>query len=81
VIIVQGNGIIKKISVNKKLGAITRRPQVLICYDLLERLTNEKEDLIFETKPELFSIGTITISKETILLWSIGVSKIKVNEV
>jgi hypothetical protein len=48
------------------LGIETKQPQVLVCYDLLERLTNEKEDLIFETKPELFSIGTIIISNETI---------------
>jgi hypothetical protein len=47
VIIVQGNGIIKTILVNKKLGAKTKRPQVLVCYDLLEGLTNEEEDLNF----------------------------------
>jgi len=49
VIIVQGNRIVKTISINKKLGAETIRPQILICYDLLEGLTNEGEDLIFET--------------------------------
>ncbi len=31
VIIVQGNGIIKTILVNKKLGAKTKKPQVLVC--------------------------------------------------
>jgi hypothetical protein len=35
VIIVQGNRIIVTILVNKKLGAKTRRPQVLVCYDLM----------------------------------------------
>jgi len=55
------------------LGVETRRPQVLICYDLMEGLTNEEENLIFETKLELFSIGTITLSKETILLLNVGV--------
>jgi hypothetical protein len=80
VIIVQCNGIIRTITINKKLGAKIKRPQVLVCYDLLEGLTNEKEDLIFEIEPELFSIGTIIISKETISLLSIGVSKIKINE-
>ncbi len=79
-IIVQGNGIIKTISINKKLGAITRRPQVLICYDLLERLIDEEEDMIFETKPKLFLTGTITISDETISLLSIGVLEIKISE-
>jgi hypothetical protein len=59
-IIVQGNGIIITILVNRKLGIETRRPQVLVCYDLMEGLINEEEYLIFETKPKLFSIGTIT---------------------
>ncbi len=72
VIIVQGNDtIIKKLG-NKKLGVETRRPQVLICYDLMEGLTNEEENLIFETKLELFSIGTITLSKEIFLLLNVG---------
>jgi hypothetical protein len=62
------------------LGAKSKRPQVLVCYDLLEGLTNEKEDLLFETKLELFSIGTIIISNETISLSSIRVSKIRINE-
>jgi hypothetical protein len=43
----------------------------------MQRLTDEEEDLIFETKLELFSIGTITLLEETISLLSVGVSKIK----
>jgi hypothetical protein len=50
VITIQGNGIIRTISIHKKLGVKTKRPQVFVCYDLLEGLTNEKEDLIFEIK-------------------------------
>ncbi len=50
VITIQSNGTIRTISINKKLRAKSKRPQVLICYDLLERLTDEKEDIIFETK-------------------------------
>jgi hypothetical protein len=79
VIIVQGNGIVRTISINKKLGVEIRRPQLFICYDLLKGLTNAKEDLIFETKPKLLSINTIIISNETISLLSVGVSKIKIN--
>jgi hypothetical protein len=59
-IIVQGNGIIRTILVNGKLGTETRRPQILVCYDLMEGLIDEEEYLIFETKPNLFSIGVIT---------------------
>jgi hypothetical protein len=80
VITIQGNGTIKIILVNKKLGEETRRPQVLVYYDLMEGLIDEEEVLIFETKPELFSIGTITISEETISLSSIGVLEIKIND-
>jgi hypothetical protein len=49
VIIVQRNGIIKTISINKKLGVETKRPQVLVRYGLLEGLIDEEENLIFET--------------------------------
>jgi hypothetical protein len=45
---------VRTILVNKKLGAKTRRPEVSVCYDLLEGLINEEEDFIFETKLELF---------------------------
>jgi hypothetical protein len=38
----------------------------------MEGLTNEEENLIFETKLELFSIGTITLSKEIFLLLNVG---------
>jgi hypothetical protein len=58
---VQGNGIVRTILGNKKLGTKTKRPQVLVCYDLMEGLTNEEADLIFETKPKLFPIGIITL--------------------
>ncbi len=74
VIIVQGNGIIRTISINKKLGAKNRRPQVFVCYDSLVRLINEKEDMIFEKNTKLLSIGTIIISNEKISLLSIGMS-------
>jgi hypothetical protein len=45
----------------------------------LEGLTNE-EDMIFQTKPKLFSIGIIIVLDETISLLSIGVSEITINE-
>jgi hypothetical protein len=78
-IIVQGNGTVKIISINKKLKAKTKTPQILVCYDLMEGLTNEDEDMMFETKPKLFLINTIIISNETISLPSVGVTNIKIN--
>jgi hypothetical protein len=47
---------------------------------LLEGLTNEEEDLIFERKPKLLSIGTIIISNETISLLNIGMLEIIISE-
>jgi hypothetical protein len=47
---------------------------------MVERLINEKEDLIFKTRPEVFLISTIIILDETISLLSVGESKIRINE-
>jgi len=76
VITIQGNGIVRTILINRKLGAETRRPQALVCNDLMEGLTYEKEDLIFEIERKLISNGTITIY-ETVSLLNVGVSKIR----
>jgi len=65
------------ISINRKLGEKTKRPQVFVCYDLMEGLTYEKEDIIFETKPEFLLICIITLSEKTISLLNVGVSIIK----
>jgi hypothetical protein len=43
----------------------------------MEGLTYEEEDLIFETKPKLFSIGTITLLEKIVSLLSLGMSKIR----
>jgi hypothetical protein len=43
---------------------------------LKEGLIDEKEDLIFEIKPKLFSIGTIILLEKTISLLSVGVLEI-----
>ncbi len=51
----QGNGTIQTITVTKHLGNEIRRPKVLLC------IIDEKEDIIFATKPKLFSIGTIKL--------------------
>jgi hypothetical protein len=76
VITVQGNGTVRTILINKKLGVETKRPQVLVCYDFMEGLIDEEENMIFEIELELFSIGTITISDEIVSLLSVE-SKLK----
>ncbi len=34
------------------MGVETKRHQIFICYDILKRLIDEEEDLIFEIEPE-----------------------------
>jgi hypothetical protein len=43
----------------------------------MEGLTYEEEDLVFETKPELFSIGTITLLEEIVSLLNVRMSEIR----
>jgi hypothetical protein len=59
-------GIVRTIHVTKKLGAPTKRSKVLICYDFHSRIYDEEEDLMFVTKPILFSIRTIHQSGQPI---------------
>jgi hypothetical protein len=61
VVIIQGIGTIRTIHVTKKLGVQTKRPKVLVCYDFHFGISNEKEDVMFATKLNLFSIGNIAI--------------------
>jgi hypothetical protein len=77
VMTIQGDGTIKTISINKKLGLETKKPQIHVCYELMQRLTSEDEDLIFEIERKLFPIDTITVLEETISLLSVEVPKIE----
>jgi hypothetical protein len=61
IITIQGIGIVKFVLVTKKLGAPTKQPKVLICYDFHLMISNEKKDLMFDTELGLFSIGTIVV--------------------
>lgn len=58
---IQGNGMVKTIVVTKYLGAKVKRPQMLLCYNYYNGITNEEEDIIFAIKPKLFSIGIINL--------------------
>jgi hypothetical protein len=44
-----------------KIGAPTKRLEILICYDLHSRISNKEDDLMFAIKLGLFSIGTIVV--------------------
>jgi hypothetical protein len=47
---------------------------------MVEGLIDEKEDLIFKTRPEVFLISTVIILNEIVSLLSVGESKNKINE-
>jgi len=66
-IIIEGNGIVQTISTTKHLDSNTKRFEVLLCYDLMESIINEKEEIFFIAKPNLFTIGIITLPKPKLL--------------
>ncbi len=43
------------------MGGEVRKPEMLLCYDYHNGITNEEKDIIFATEPKLFSIGTISL--------------------
>jgi hypothetical protein len=60
IITIQGNGTIRTIIVTKHLGGEVRRPEVLLCYNYQNGITNE-EDIIFVIEPKLFPTGKISL--------------------
>jgi hypothetical protein len=48
IVTIQGNGIVKTITVTKHLGGEVRKPEMLLCYDYQNGITHEK-DIIFAT--------------------------------
>jgi hypothetical protein len=59
IVTIQGTITVRTIHVMKKLGVQTKRPEVLICYDIQFRILDE--DVMFAIKLDLFSIGTIVV--------------------
>ncbi len=49
----------------KKLGVQTKRPEVLVCYDFHFGISDDKKDVMFATKLDLFSIGPIAVPTHT----------------
>jgi len=50
-ITIQGMGTIRTIPITKKLGAPTKRPKVLVCYNFHSKISNKEKYLMFATKP------------------------------
>jgi hypothetical protein len=61
IVTIQGNGTVRTIIVTKHLGGEVRRPEMLLCYNYQNGITNEKEDRIFAIEPKLISIGIISL--------------------
>jgi hypothetical protein len=49
------------IPISKHMGSNVKKPKMLFCYGFQNGITNEKEDVMFATKLELFFIGTISL--------------------
>jgi hypothetical protein len=60
-ITIQGVNIVKTIPVTKKLGAPTKRLEILVCYDFHFGIFDEEKDLMFDIELGVFSIGTIVV--------------------
>jgi len=43
------------------LGSEVKKPKMLLCYNYQNGITDEEKDIIFATKPKLFSIGIINL--------------------
>jgi hypothetical protein len=49
-----------------------KKPKMLFCYGFQNGITNEKEDVMFVTKLELFSIGIISLPEDVVPLYIIN---------
>jgi hypothetical protein len=66
VVTIQGNGILKTISVNRQLGPRPQLSEVLVCYNIVEGLSDKKEYQLPSIEADLFVIGTISLFRELI---------------
>jgi hypothetical protein len=64
-ITIQGTGIVITINIIEKLGVQTKRLEVLVYCDFHFGIPYDKEDVMFATNLDLFSIGTIMIPTHT----------------
>jgi hypothetical protein len=78
-ITIEGSGTLQPIIVTKHLDSNNKHPKVLLCYDLMEGVTNKKEVLL-ATKPNLFTIETITLPKLEIFNAAIFTVKINIED-
>jgi hypothetical protein len=57
-----------------------KHPKDLLCYDLMEGITYEKKEILFVIKPNLFTLGTITLPELQILIVAIFGATIEIED-
>lgn len=60
---IQGNEIVKTISVSKRKGLRSKLLEVRVCYNSAKGLLNEEEDQWLATKLDVPVVETITLTK------------------
>ncbi len=61
IVTIQGTSTMRSIPITKKNNVQTKRLKVLVCYDLHFGIADEEKDMMFATKLDLISIGTIVV--------------------
>lgn len=62
IVTIKGNGTIKTIFVNQRIGPCPKLPEVLVCYNLAKGSTDKEEDKLLQTEEDLFAVGKIILS-------------------
>ena len=60
---IRGNGTVKTISVSQRKGPRPKLPEVLVCYNFTEGLTDEEEALWLASEQDLLAVGTVTLPR------------------
>ena len=56
---IMGNGIVKRVKINRQLGYKAVTPHALVCYNFAEGITDDEETILLAADPTLQPLGTI----------------------
>jgi hypothetical protein len=62
-ITIEGNGTVRTTVITKHLDGNTKQRKVLFCYDFMNGVIVEEEEVLLQVESDLFTIGTITLSE------------------
>ncbi len=79
-IIIESNGMVPTIVVTKHLDSNTKRPEVLLCYDMMEGVIDKEAKILLTIELDLFMLGTITLPKLEILSAIIFSAKVGIED-